>query len=125
MLISSFSMVTRSVMFSTIRRLASGSKPGQRLQRSLALVNTSDADPDADGFGQWLLTALGIKQLDYIKVGGEKQARFGTVRKETNTAACTRKLKPLPNCHIYLRLMIDGVVSQTFSGETLRPFDSA
>ena len=31
----------------------------------------------------------------------------------------------LPNYHIYLKLMIDGVVSQPFSGETLQPFDSA
>ncbi len=31
----------------------------------------------------------------------------------------------LPNYHIYLRLMIDGVVSQPFSGETLESVDSA
>jgi hypothetical protein len=31
----------------------------------------------------------------------------------------------LPNYHIYLRLMIDGVVSQPFSGETLQPPNSA
>src|SRR5215510_5252976 len=31
-----------------------------------------------------------------------------------------RDLINLPNYHIYLRLMIDGVVSQPFSGETLR-----
>src|SRR5439155_16477838 len=29
----------------------------------------------------------------------------------------------LPNYHIYLKLMIDGVVSQPFSAKTLRPFD--
>ena len=34
-----------------------------------------------------------------------------------------RDLINLPNYHIYLKLMIDGVVSQTFSGETLKPFD--
>jgi hypothetical protein len=31
----------------------------------------------------------------------------------------------LPNYHIYLKLMIDGLVSSPFSGETLKPFDSA
>jgi len=35
-----------------------------------------------------------------------------------------RDLINLPNYHIYLRLMIDGVVSQPFSGETLKQFDS-
>src|SRR5438094_222102 len=36
-----------------------------------------------------------------------------------------RDLINLPNYHIYLRLMIDGVVSQPFSGKTLQSFDSA
>jgi hypothetical protein len=36
-----------------------------------------------------------------------------------------RDLINLPNYHIYLRLMIDGVVSQPFSAETLKPVDSA
>jgi hypothetical protein len=31
----------------------------------------------------------------------------------------------LPNYHIYLRLMIDGVVSQPFSAETLNAVDEA
>ena len=31
-----------------------------------------------------------------------------------------RDLINLPNYHIYLKLMIDGVVSQPFSGETLK-----
>jgi Type IV secretion-system coupling protein DNA-binding domain len=34
-----------------------------------------------------------------------------------------RDLINLPNYHIYLRLMIDGVVSQPFSGETVEPSD--
>jgi len=33
-----------------------------------------------------------------------------------------RDLINLPNYHIYLKLMIDGVVSQPFSGETFQPF---
>jgi len=36
-----------------------------------------------------------------------------------------RDLINLPNYHVYLKLMINGVVSQPFSGETLKPFDSA
>ena len=32
-----------------------------------------------------------------------------------------RDLTNLPNYHIYLKLMIDGVVSQTFSAETIPP----
>jgi hypothetical protein len=31
----------------------------------------------------------------------------------------------LPNYHVYLKLMIDGKVSQPFSGETVRILDSA
>jgi hypothetical protein len=34
-----------------------------------------------------------------------------------------RDLINLPNYHIYVRLMIDGVVSQPFSGETLKSSD--
>ena len=45
------------------------------------------------------------------------------LEKEFYPVFSAKDLINLPNYHIYVRLMIDGVVSQPFSGETLKPFD--
>jgi hypothetical protein len=47
------------------------------------------------------------------------------LEKEFYPVFSAKDLINLPNYHIYLRLMIDGVVSQGFSGETLKPSDCA
>jgi hypothetical protein len=82
--------------------------PGQILSKFMKISKSTRYSKLNGNVGTVIAFRLGLSDVEILK--HEFQSEISTV-----------DLISLPNYHIYLKLMIDGVVSRPFSGETLMP----